>query len=272
MEGDPLLMDLRSSWLCIATSNGFLRIYDLSRRWVYSIKYVQRHSHIHIYTIIISRKFRSNAYIIRLRSRENYSRNFTVSYWKFFRNRITGKNFQKILSSTFKKKVQIVYNYESSEVNYFHCLQTDRETMLLKKEKKQGSGYCMNRKKDNHITCMNWDFFFFREAKQQYQSKYVVESIDNFNRFVMVKMNKDGNRVSFTCTTDDSKEVCSLCALILVFEQIEWYSWGYIANEIKIFWFPKLKNWWVKGDKIGILSMSNLLIIERVSCDMFWTS
>uniref|UniRef100_A0A0M3IWZ2 WD_REPEATS_REGION domain-containing protein n=1 Tax=Ascaris lumbricoides TaxID=6252 RepID=A0A0M3IWZ2_ASCLU len=79
MEGDPLLMDLRSSWLCIATSNGFLRIYDLSRR----------------------------------------------------------------------------------------------------------------------------------EAKQQYQSKYVVESIDNFNRFVMVKMNKDGNRVSFTCTTDDSKEVSS---------------------------------------------------------------
>uniref|UniRef100_A0A914XUQ0 Anaphase-promoting complex subunit 4-like WD40 domain-containing protein n=1 Tax=Plectus sambesii TaxID=2011161 RepID=A0A914XUQ0_9BILA len=32
IEGDPILLDINGQWLCVGTSNGFLRIYDLSRR------------------------------------------------------------------------------------------------------------------------------------------------------------------------------------------------------------------------------------------------
>lgn len=47
MEGNPVLLDISDSWLCLATSNGFLRIYDLSARldtgceYLYSKKLTQ---------------------------------------------------------------------------------------------------------------------------------------------------------------------------------------------------------------------------------------
>jgi hypothetical protein len=35
IEGDPVLIDVRATFMCIATENGFVRIYDLSRRLVF---------------------------------------------------------------------------------------------------------------------------------------------------------------------------------------------------------------------------------------------
>ena len=32
MEGDPMLMDIHTHYLVISSSNGFVKVYDLSRR------------------------------------------------------------------------------------------------------------------------------------------------------------------------------------------------------------------------------------------------
>uniref|UniRef100_A0A183EFR5 Nucleoporin_N domain-containing protein n=1 Tax=Gongylonema pulchrum TaxID=637853 RepID=A0A183EFR5_9BILA len=32
MEGDPMMLDINGSWMCVTNSNGFIRIYDLSAR------------------------------------------------------------------------------------------------------------------------------------------------------------------------------------------------------------------------------------------------
>ncbi|CAG9540911.1 unnamed protein product [Cercopithifilaria johnstoni] len=46
-----------------------------------------------------------------------------------------------------------------------------------------------------------------REARQQYHSKYIPKVVQNFKYFLSVKLNKSGNRVSFTYCTDDNGNV-----------------------------------------------------------------
>ncbi|VDM99684.1 unnamed protein product, partial [Onchocerca ochengi] len=46
-----------------------------------------------------------------------------------------------------------------------------------------------------------------KEARQQYHSKYISKTVQDFKYFLHVKLNKLGNRVSFTYCTDDNKKV-----------------------------------------------------------------
>lgn len=57
-------------------------------------------------------------------------------------------------------------------------------------------------------------YFYYRKAVQRYNPKYVLESLEDFKAFIIMRMNCEGTRIAFTYTSSRNEIVSDSNSII----------------------------------------------------------